>query len=148
MPINVKNLSFTFSSDQKDDNDILCQLRMLYTKSNRLLRLFHYYFAPTVHDFIVSSYGHITKNNYSKLLVAFNVDGRILKLLYCILRPYFEGRLDRYRTYIHFPRVVRNPHSTLAEYGIINQRSMSPQGTHLLTVRRRNSITSVLVTIS
>ena len=39
---NVKYLGFTFSSDQKDDNDILRQLRMLYTKSNRLLRLFHH----------------------------------------------------------------------------------------------------------
>ena len=28
---NVKYLGFTFSSDQKDDNDILRQLRMLYT---------------------------------------------------------------------------------------------------------------------
>ena len=40
---NVKYLGFTFSSDQNDDNDILRQLRMFYTKSNRLLRLFHYY---------------------------------------------------------------------------------------------------------
>ena len=39
---NVKYLGFTFSTDQKDDNDILHQLRMLYTKSNRLLRLFHH----------------------------------------------------------------------------------------------------------
>ena len=39
---NVKYLGFTFSSDQKDDNDILRQLRMFYTKSNRLLRLFHH----------------------------------------------------------------------------------------------------------
>ena len=38
---NVKYLDLTFSSDQKDDNDILRQLRMLYTKSNRLLRLFN-----------------------------------------------------------------------------------------------------------
>ena len=37
----VKYLGFTFSSDQKDDNDILRKLRMLYTKSSRLLRLFH-----------------------------------------------------------------------------------------------------------
>ena len=65
---NVKYLGFTFSSDQKDDNDILRQLRMLYTKSNRLLRLFHHcsviahYFAATVLVFIVPSYGHITKN--------------------------------------------------------------------------------------
>ena len=35
---NVKYLGFTFSSDQKDDNDILRQLRILYTKSNRLSR--------------------------------------------------------------------------------------------------------------
>ena len=34
-------LGFTFSSDQKNDNDILRQLRMLYTKY-RLLRLFHH----------------------------------------------------------------------------------------------------------
>ena len=27
----------TFSSDQKNDNDILRQLRMLYTKSNRFI---------------------------------------------------------------------------------------------------------------
>ena len=39
---NVKYIGFTFSSDQKDDNDILRQLRMLYTKSNRLSRLFHH----------------------------------------------------------------------------------------------------------
>ena len=47
-------------------------------------------------------------------------------VLYCIVRPYIEGRLDRYRIGI-----------TL--------RSMSPQETHLLIARRRNSITSALV---
>ena len=36
-----KYLGFTFSSDKKDDNDMLRQMRILYTKSNRLLRLFH-----------------------------------------------------------------------------------------------------------
>ena len=35
-------LGFTFSSDQMDDKDLLRQLRMLYTKSNRLLRLFYH----------------------------------------------------------------------------------------------------------
>ena len=39
---NVKYLGFTFSSDQKDNIDILRQLRMLFTKDNRLLRLFYY----------------------------------------------------------------------------------------------------------
>ena len=35
-----KYLCFTFSSHQKDDKDLLRQFRLLYTKSNRLLRLF------------------------------------------------------------------------------------------------------------
>ena len=39
---NVKYLGLTLSSDQKDDNNILCQLEMLYTKPNILLRLFHH----------------------------------------------------------------------------------------------------------
>ena len=39
---NVKYLGFIFGSDYKDDNDILRQLRMLYTKSIILLRLFHH----------------------------------------------------------------------------------------------------------
>ena len=39
----IKKLGFTFCSDKKDDNDMLRQMRILYTKSNRLLRLFHYY---------------------------------------------------------------------------------------------------------
>ena len=38
---NIKYLGFTFSSDKKDDNDMLRQMRVFYTKANRLLRLFH-----------------------------------------------------------------------------------------------------------
>ena len=38
---NIKYLGFTFSSDKKDDNDMLRQMRILNTKSNRLLRLEH-----------------------------------------------------------------------------------------------------------
>ena len=63
---------------------------MLYTKSNRLLRLFHHcsvdvklaLFRSYCTCFIVFSYEHITKkSNYCKLLVAFNnVYRRILKL--------------------------------------------------------------------
>ena len=38
----TKYLGFTFSSDKKDGNyDMLRQLRILYTKSNRILRLFN-----------------------------------------------------------------------------------------------------------
>ena len=67
--------------------------------------------------------------------------------LYCIVRPYTKGRLDRYR--IGIPRELSEirTQSWLSE-GSFNLRSMSPQGTHLLIARRRNSITSVLVTIS
>ena len=37
----IKYLDFTFSSDKKDENNMLRQMRILYTKANRLLRLFH-----------------------------------------------------------------------------------------------------------
>ena len=40
----IKYLGFTFSSDQKDDKGLLRQLRLLYTISNRLLRLFYHCF--------------------------------------------------------------------------------------------------------
>ena len=84
-------LGFTFSSDQKNDNDILRQLRMLYTTSNRLLRLFHHC-SVDVKLALFRSYctclyclflwTHYKKSNYSKLRVAFNnVYRRILKLL-------------------------------------------------------------------
>ena len=38
---NIKYLGFTFSSDKKDDNDMLREMRVFYTKANRLLRLFY-----------------------------------------------------------------------------------------------------------
>ena len=66
---------------------------------------------------------------------------------YCIMRPYTDGPIGPL-SYRHSSGVVRNPHSTLAEWGIFNLRSMSSLGTHLLIARRRNSINSVLVTIS
>ena len=37
----VKYLGFTFSGAHKDDNDILRQMRTLYARSNKLLRIFH-----------------------------------------------------------------------------------------------------------
>ena len=37
----INYLCFTFSSDKRDDNDMLRQMRIHYIKSNRLLRLFH-----------------------------------------------------------------------------------------------------------
>ena len=66
--------------------------------------------------------------------------------LYCIMRPYTEGQLDRYR--IGIPRELSEIRTQpwLSEES--NLRSISPQGTHLLIARRRNSITSVLVSTS
>ena len=72
---------------------------------------------------------------------------RFCIVLYCIMRPYTDGPIGPL-SYRHSSGVVRNPHSTLAKWGIFNLRSMSSQGTHLLIARRRNSINSVLVTIS
>ena len=63
------------------------------------------------------------------------------------MRPYTDGPIGPL-SYRHSSGVVRNPHSALAEWGIFNLRSISPQGTHLLIARRRNSITSVLASIS
>ena len=44
----IKYLGFTFSSDQKDDEDLLRQLNMVYTKSNRLLRLLSHHSVEIV----------------------------------------------------------------------------------------------------
>ena len=38
--VSIKYLGYTFSSNNYDDNDILKQIRMLYCRSNRLVRLF------------------------------------------------------------------------------------------------------------
>ena len=65
----IKYLGFTFSSDHKDDKDLLRQLRLLYTKSNRLLRLFYHcstnvkiaLFRSYCTFFIVLSYEPITR---------------------------------------------------------------------------------------
>ena len=67
----IKYLGFTFSPDQKDDKDLLRQLRLLYTKPNRLLRLFYHsllmwilhYLAVTVLVFIDFSYRPIPEIN-------------------------------------------------------------------------------------
>ena len=86
----TKYLGFTFSSDKKDDNDMLRQLRILYTKSNRIPRLFNCC-SIDVELALFRSYcacfycpylwTHYMKSTHSKLKVAFNnVYRRILKL--------------------------------------------------------------------
>ena len=37
----IKYLGFTFTSSHKDDNDIMRQMRILYARSNRIVRSFH-----------------------------------------------------------------------------------------------------------
>ena len=85
-----KYLGFTFISDQNDDKDLLQQLRLLYTKSNRLLRLF-YHCSTDVKIALFRNHcncfycpflwTHYKKSTHSKLRVAFNnVYRRILKL--------------------------------------------------------------------
>ena len=59
-----------------------------------------------------------------------------------MIKRYTEGQLDRYR--IGIPRELFEIHT---EHWL-SEGFFSPQETHLLIARRRNSITSVLVTIS
>ena len=68
-------------------------------------------------------------------------------VLYCIIRPYTDGPIGPL-SYRHSSGVVRNSHSALVEWRIFNVRFISLQRTHLLIARRRNSITSVLASIS
>ena len=77
----IKYLGFTFSSDKKDDNDLLRRLRVFYPKANRLLRLFHCcsidvklaLFCSYCACFYCSlSLTHYKKSTHSKLRVAFN----------------------------------------------------------------------------
>ena len=76
----MKYTDVTFSSDQKDDKDLLRQFRLLYTKSNRLLRLF-YHCSTDVKIALFRSYctcfycpflSHYKKSSHSKLRDAFN----------------------------------------------------------------------------
>ena len=87
---NFKYLGFTFSFDQKEDKDMLRQLRNSYTKSNRLLRLF-YCCSTDVKIALFRIYctcfyclflwTHYKKSTQSKLRVAFNnVYRRMLKV--------------------------------------------------------------------
>ena len=89
----IKYFDFTFRSDNKDDNDMLRQMKILHTKSNRLLRLFHCCSTDVklaifrnncacFKCFYCSLLWTHYKSTHSKLRVAFNNYGyrRILKL--------------------------------------------------------------------
>ena len=77
----IKYLGSIFSSDQKDDKDLLRHLSMLYTKSNRLLPIF-YHCSTDVKIALFRSYCiciycpflwiHYKESTHSNLRVAFN----------------------------------------------------------------------------
>ena len=78
-------MGFTFSSDKKDDKDMLRQLGILYTKSNKILRLFNCYsidvklalFRSYCAYFIAHIYGLIIRSPLTaslELLLTMSID--------------------------------------------------------------------------
>ena len=85
----IKYFGFTFNFDKKDDNDMLRRMIILFTKSNRLLRLFHccstdvkltLFCSYCACFYCLFLWTHYKISIHSKLRVAFNnVYCRILK---------------------------------------------------------------------
>ena len=77
----IKYLGFTFTSSHKDDNDIIRQMRILYARSNRIVRLFHSCSSDVLLElgrrfcgsfycsYLWTSY---KKSSFSKIRVAYN----------------------------------------------------------------------------
>ena len=77
----IKYLGFTFTNSHKDDNDMLRQMRMLYARFNRLVRLFQScsrnVFIELGRSFCGSFYcnylwTYYNKASFSKIRVAYN----------------------------------------------------------------------------
>ena len=77
----IKYLGFIFTSSHKDDNDIIRQMRILYARSNRIVRLFHSCSSDVLlevgRSFCGSFYcSHLwtsyKKSSFSKIRVAYN----------------------------------------------------------------------------
>ena len=77
----LKYLGFIFTSSHKDDSDMLRQMRMLYARSNRLVRLFHSCSRNVLIELGRSFCGsfycsylwtHYNKASFSKIRVAYN----------------------------------------------------------------------------
>ena len=66
----IKYLGFTFSSDKKDDNDMLRQMNILYTKSNILLRLFHCVKLTLFRSYVLAFIAHFCGLIIRSLLIA------------------------------------------------------------------------------
>ena len=131
---------------------ITCKYQVLFGQVQVQVQVLWHFHTPStqVHQVLINMYlSTSTKYKYCTWPQPWLIHSIVLYciVLYCIMRPYTDGPIGPL-SYRHSSGVVRNPHSTLAEWGIFNLRSMSSQGTHLLIARRRNSINSVLVTIS
>ena len=84
----IKYLGFIFTSNNCDDSDILKQMRMLYCRSNRLVRLFNKYSKPVLLElcrsfctvlYCLYFWTHYKKTTFSKIRVAYtNVYRKIL----------------------------------------------------------------------
>ena len=72
----IKYLGFTFTSNNCDDADILKQMRMLYCRSNRLVRLFNKCNKPVLFELCRSYcpyfWTNYKKTTFSKIRVAYN----------------------------------------------------------------------------
>ena len=82
----IKNLGYIFSSDNSDDAEMLRQIRLLYCRSNRLIRMFNKCSQNVLIEFRRSFYTTFycayfwtqhKKATFSKLLVAYN------NVIYC-----------------------------------------------------------------
>ena len=77
----IKYLGFTFTSSHKDDNEITRQMRILYARSNRIVRLFHSCNSDVLLELGRSFCGSFycsylwtsyKKSSFSKIRVAYN----------------------------------------------------------------------------
>ena len=73
----IKYLCFIFTSNNCDDSDILKQMRMLYCRSNRLVRVFNKCSKPVLLELCKSFYcpyfwTQYKKTTFSKIRVAYN----------------------------------------------------------------------------
>ena len=103
----LKYLGFIFTSSDTDDNGVLQQMRMLYARSNRLVRLFHSCSRNVLYCIVF----------YCIVLYCIVLYCIVLYciVLYCIMRPYTDGPIGPL-SYRHSSGVIRNSHSACDPY--------------------------------
>ena len=120
--VESKYLGFSFCDSKEDDNDILCQMRTVYAKSNTLLRtfshcstdvkftLFQSYCTAVYCPFFWSDY---KKSTFRKICVAFNNSYRkifprgVVPVL-CMLNIIFVTLKQRYGNIYGFMQRLEN----------------------------------------